>query len=44
MQPPAMVLCTSGLAVEAKIARAAGTGASVPVADVAPAGAIIGKF
>src|SRR5437016_10429950 len=33
MQPPAMVLCTSGLAVEAKIARAAGFSVVVGAGD-----------
>ena len=33
MQPPAMVLCTSGLAVEAKIARAAGFSVLVGAGD-----------
>src|SRR5438874_12016920 len=33
MQPLAMVLCTSGLAVEAKIARAAGFSADIGAGD-----------
>src|SRR5215831_9299563 len=33
MQPPAAVLCTSGLAVEAKIARAAGFSVVISAAD-----------
>src|SRR5215470_13768977 len=33
MRPPGMVLCTSGLAVEAKIARAAGFSAVIGAGD-----------
>jgi adenosylhomocysteine nucleosidase len=42
MQPPATVLCTSGLAIEAKIARAAGFSVVIRAADRDRTAALVG--